>query len=84
MKLNIPLFKHWDITFEEDCISKNRDISIPQYIPINELKEKIMSNVIETGSSNKYFKKKPCETTWLLGLSMIILLFNYIIYIREW
>lgn len=58
MKLDIPLFKNWGISFEEDCISKNRDISIPQYISTNELKEKIMNSVIEIGSSNKYFKKK--------------------------
>ena len=61
MKVNMPLFKEWGINFEEDCIPKKRDIEIPQYISVNELKENIVNSVIDDeteGTGVKHFKKK--------------------------
>lgn len=61
MKVNMPLFKDWGVNFEEDCIPKKRDIKIPQYISVNELKENIVNSVIDDeteGTPVKYFKKK--------------------------
>lgn len=58
MKVDIPLFKKWGITFEEDCVPENKNIKIPQYISINELKEKIVDSVLESEPANKHFKKK--------------------------
>ena len=61
MKVNMPLFKEWGINFEEDCVPKKRDIKIPQYISVNELKENIVNSVVDDeteGTTVKYFKKK--------------------------
>ena len=61
MKVNMPLFKDWGVNFEEDCVPKKRDIKIPQYISVNELKENIVNSVVDDeteGTAVKYFKKK--------------------------
>ena len=46
MKVKIPFYKSWGIEFNDDFEAVSKDIRIPNYISINELKEKIVESVL--------------------------------------
>lgn len=53
MKVKIPFYKEWGIEFNDDFYVKDRDIRVPEYISINELKQKIVEGALEVEMDNK-------------------------------
>lgn len=54
MKVKIPFYKEWGIEFNDDFYVKDKDIMVPEYISINELKQKIVDGALEVEAKNKY------------------------------
>ncbi|MFL0198108.1 hypothetical protein ACJDU8_21450 [Clostridium sp. WILCCON 0269] len=52
IKANIPLYKEWRITFEDDCTSSNNIIVKPEYVSIENLKKSILDMALQNGKTS--------------------------------